>query len=401
MPATDWLSKLPLELILMILTYLPIHSLVTFGVTSKRNYRYHALCMRKLHIGIFHKRLHSTIAFLDTDSMHEFTESHVFKNSTKTQSHQIPVVLPESALGMDIIGCRSRPRARSHVYRAVESRPGKRLYAELLNDKGIRFLSSAEQTIHAQNEQFAQIISRYGISLLELEFMAYDINDEGAIALSACCGPRLRHLGLRFEHPHVRDSMLSRNYWTKPAPGSPAWNALIGIGPIGKGIGMDNLESLVLERAGITPWQLQMLVKRNEKLRVLKLRTCAAAQPEFVNWLGGIDVSECEEESPRENSEPAPGALLRTLWIENCDSIRSVHLCSGEDEEGSVDFSLEWVSGLTGLQSLSLRECRNIDPQVVERANARLWHIPEVHLPRPIDFRHSLEVSIEVDPDYA
>lgn len=52
------------------------------------------------------------------------------------------------------------------------------------------------------------------------------------------------------------------------------------------------------------------------------------------------------------------------------------------------------------LQSLSLRECRNIDAKIVDEANKLLWHIPEIYLPRSIGPDYELPPPIEVDPLY-
>jgi hypothetical protein len=354
----DMISKLPLEITLMILSQLPIPSLISYGATSKANYTYHALCMRKLHLAVFQKRVHATIAFMDVDCL---AGERIARRdrSNDACSHQIPIILPQSSRGTDVATCRPPTRSNSGVTRTSSEWKRKKarvdaLFASYTAEEGCP--QSAYQTIRAQNEVFAKIISRYGRSLIDLEFMAYDLNAQGAIALSTQCGRKLRHLALRFEHPHIRDSMLSRSFWSQPAPGSPAWNALIGVGPVGKNKGLSNLDSLVLERAGVTPWQLRMLVKRNPKLRDLKLRTCAAAQPEFVNWLGGVDIPEWEGEEPRKPGEPAPGASIQVLWLENCDGIHSEREVENLDdievaeEEVALEAGLEWVRGLKGLK---------------------------------------------------
>ncbi|KAL1970446.1 hypothetical protein VTN77DRAFT_4090 [Rasamsonia byssochlamydoides] len=364
---TDQISKLPLEIILMILSHLPIPSLISFGTTSRANYSYHILCMRRLHLAVLQKRIHATTTFSDRDA----PDSRFWRKKEERPDdglgHRIPIVLPHScSRGKD--GRRTPPR-------------------------------SANQMIRAQNEIFAKIVSRYGRSLVDLEFLAYDLNSQGAIALGASCGLKLRHLALRFEHPHICDnnSMLGRNYWLHPPPGSTAWNALIGVGVGENNIGLSTQESLVLERAGITPWQLQMLVKRNPKLRELRLRTCAAVQPEFVNWLGGIEV---DQDESRKEGDSAPEASIEVLWSENCDGISSeVDLSNIKDGNEIQDAGLEWIRDLKGLKSLSLRHCPNINPELVERANKTVWHIPEVFLSYPpaVD-RHGS--PIEIDPDY-
>lgn len=340
MAGSDFLSKLPLEILLMILSQLPVPSLVAFGATSRANYAYHILCMRRLHLAIFQKRIHATIAFLDIDSPRAPSRGSPFEDDSDESGHRVAVVLPHRSRGRDVVGCKSPLRGGVRASRRNSC---------TTNTSDEAPPQPASQTIRVQNEIFAKIVSRYGGSLVDLEFMAYDLNSQGAIALGSSCGRKLRHLALRFEHPHIRDCMLGRNYWLHPPPGSTAWNALIGVGEMGKDIGLSNLESLVLERAGITPWQLRMLVKRNPKLRDLRLRTCAAVQPEFLNWLGGIDVDSDDE--PSEKSDPAPGASLETLWVENCDGISSkVDFGNSEDGDEIRDTGLEWIRNLKGLK---------------------------------------------------
>jgi hypothetical protein len=51
------------------------------------------------------------------------------------------------------------------------------------------------------------------------------------------------------------------------------------------------------------------------------------------------------------------------------------------------------------LQSLSFRQCPNVDSELVEKANKTIWHIPEVFLPSPLRM-DDYEDFIEVDPEY-
>ncbi|OKL59453.1 hypothetical protein UA08_05119 [Talaromyces atroroseus] len=386
-------DKLPLELIFVILSYVPIPSLLSFGATSKSNHLYHALCMRRLHLAIFPKQLHAIAAFLDASLERSAKEPTPFKQDMMLESHKVRIALPQ---GMTT----SRSSQTIANYSPFPTRyRKKKLYQEAApTEERLPYSVSSDNTIRAQNKTFAQILSRYGQSLEDLEFLAYNLNDEGAMALGTHCGGKLRHLGLRFEHPYIRDISLSQKYWNLPAPGSPVWNDLIGIGPLQRGQRITNLESLVLERAGITPWQLCMLVKRNKRLSVLKLRTCAAIQPAFVNWLGGIPTPGDEDEELREHDdEPVPGASLVVLWIENCVGIRTTAKSTNDQGVANIDAGLGWLQNLKALQSLSLRECQNIDATVVQEANRLLWHIPEVYLPRPIRPQSEVDPVIEVD----
>ncbi|RAO69349.1 uncharacterized protein BHQ10_005361 [Talaromyces amestolkiae] len=126
--------------------------------------------------------------------------------------------------------------------------------------------------------------------------------------------------------------------------------------------------------------------------------TCAAVQPEFVNWLGGI--SDADDEDKKDGvDKKVPGASLTVLWVENCDGIRTTKSIDSV-ECHDIDTGLEWVRNLKSLVSLSVRECRNIDANVVEEANKLLWQIPELYLPRSIGPAHEIPLPIEVDPLY-
>jgi hypothetical protein len=247
--------------------------------------------------------------------------------------------------------------------------------------------------------------------------MAYDIDIESAMALGTRCQYLLRHLALRFEHQHIREGHIKPSTWRFPAPCSIAWNLLIGIGQY-KHIGVSGLQTLILERAGITPWQLTMLVKKNPNLTVLKLKTCHGAQPEFLKWLGGMEQ---DSDDPVEGvSDFAPGDRLEVLWLENCHQILTQSIDNHEDfPDEACDRGLEWVRGLRNLQvsscpllplvincrkrltvhhflqSLSFNKCMNLPSEYLERANKTIWKIPEVSLPY---IRYEEGTPIEVDP---
>lgn len=323
----DLLSKMPMEIMLLILSHLNISSLLSFGSTSRANHIYHSLCLKRLHLAVFQKRLHTTIAFIEASSS-KMEESGEWDMGAE---HHVSIILPRSNRGKEVVGYKSPLRGSRWI--EIRRRNWDR------DDEN----PPANQTIRAQNDVFAALLSRYGRGLNDLEFMAYDLDTKGAVALATYCKWKLRHLALRFEHPYVRDGMLPRDYWVQPAPSSTAWNALIGSGEYKKEMGLTGLETLTLERAGITAWQLQMVVKRNPRLRELRLRTCKAIQPEFLNWLGGIEKDPNEERC--KDSEDAPGSKLQVLWLENSDEIFSERIDANNKVVG-----LEWMEGMKGLK---------------------------------------------------
>lgn len=335
---SDKLRNLPAEVILMILSHLPIHSLLSFGATSRTNHAYHVLSLTQLHLAVFPKRMQALIAFLDCDP--SFPTQAVMRQPGCTNIPRPPyfvsVVLPKTTSGDQ----------RKHRTRKNSS--GEHMITDITNEDGRP--RTPRQTIRAQNAVFSNILNRYGSSLDRLEFLAYDLDEHAARALGSNCRRKLRHLALRFEHTHVRDHMLPREFWRKPAPGSTAWNSLIGIGTNEK-CGLKGLESLTLERAGITPWQLQKLVRRNRNLRELRLKTCSGVQPEFLHWLGTVGkrrrVTSLGEEIYVEN-----GSMLEVLWVENCDGVTSKG-ASVEEIGGTVKANageLEWVGKLRSLK---------------------------------------------------
>ncbi|KAL2852466.1 hypothetical protein BJY01DRAFT_244462 [Aspergillus pseudoustus] len=372
---TDCIRTLPPEIVLQILSYLSFEDLLAFGATCHSNYEYHIVSLKRLRLGIFEKRVHSVISLLQAGWANPDQFVRLWGNGEEEPSYTISVVHPQS---------RTFKRESKREY---TNDPRRRAS---MHDRP----RTQEQMVRLQNQIFSRALRKYGPSLRYLEFMAYDLNLDGAAALGSKCQHTLRHLALRFEHPHIRDGLMRPTTWHQPAPASEAWNSLIGIGSRCKSSGLQNLETLILERAGITPWQLMMLVKRNPGLRTLKLRTCRGARPEFLFWLGGIKNE--FDESDRRAGEPVPGAKLEVFWLEHCHKILENPIGEGEspaDEE--CDAGFEWVRGLKSLQSLSFSESANIPSELVNRANKAIWKIPDIILPYCL---YDENASIAVDP---
>ncbi|GIC94240.1 uncharacterized protein Aud_010738 [Aspergillus udagawae] len=329
---SDKISFLPLEVLLSILAYLPFESLLAFGETSRTNFKSHALCLRRLRVGVFEKRVHSMISLLQAGwaTPDQLSSSH--ESDGSRSDYTISVIQPGAYAKQGLDG---KPHAKCKLQRKRDIRPQ----------------DAQEQTIQAQNKVLARLMNRYGPSLVKLEFMAYDLDLDGAKALGTRCRHALRYLALRFEHPHIRDGPMRPTAWYYPAPGSTAWNLLAGIGNP-KDIGITGLETLILERSGITPWQLAMLVGKNPRLRVLKLRTCRGAQPEFLDWLGGVQKD--KDDAAIEGQRLAPGAKLEVLWLENCHRLLSHPIDEQKGKQfpdSSCDEGFEWVRNLSNLQT--------------------------------------------------
>lgn len=349
---SDKLNRLPLEIIIHILSYLPYPSLLAFGETCRFNYQSHIMSLRYLRLGIFEKRAHSTIACLqagwaapgqiascfdDDDGVNDDDEN--------ASEYTVAVIHPKFK------------RVRRDGPSDDNSAPGDSS-RRIAVPRGKTRSRTQEEMIRAQNKIFSLIVNRFGSSLIKLEFMAYGLDARGARTLGGKCRNSLRHLALRFEHRHIRDGEMNPTLWLQPVPASSVWNLLIGGGRY-KDYGLSGLESLALERTGVSAPQLTLLVKNNPRLRVLKLRTCRGAHPEFLNWLGGIHEDPAESESgSRSEDASAPGRKLNVLWLENCHELLTQPIDESEEvPDEACDLGLEWVRGLTNLKVGPLQSC--------------------------------------------
>ncbi|KAL3461082.1 hypothetical protein BJX64DRAFT_289645 [Aspergillus heterothallicus] len=373
---TDGIRTLPTEIVLQILSYLSFEDLLAFGATSRSNYEYHTVSVKRMRLGVFEKRVHSVISLLQAGWANPDQFVRLWGNGEEEPSYTIAVVHPQSRTSKR----ESKGEHSADSRRRASAHEGPR---------------TQEQMIRLQNQIFTRALRKYGPSLRYLEFMAYDLNLDGAAALGSNCQHTLRHLALRFEHPHIRDGLMRPTTWHQPAPASEVWNSLIGIGPRCKSSGLGNLETLILERAGITPWQLMMLVKRNPGLRTLKLRSCRGARSDFLFWLGGLK-NEFDDDETKDADEPAPGAKLEVLWLEHCHKLLEHPIEEGEmPSDEKRDSGFEWVRGLKSLQSLSFSESANIPSELIDRANKTIWKIPDVILPYCL---YDENTHIAVDP---
>ncbi|PLB45201.1 hypothetical protein P170DRAFT_275167 [Aspergillus steynii IBT 23096] len=309
----DRINRLPLEIIIHILSYLPYSSLLAFGETCRFNYQSHIMSLRYLRLGVFEKRAHSTIACLQAGWAAPGQIASCFDDDDEndddddnSSEYTVAVIHPKFK------------RIRRDGPSRDDPGPGDSS-RRIAVPRGKTRSRTQEEMIRAQNKIFSLIVNRYGPTLIKLEFMAYGLDARGARTLGGKCRHSLRHLALRFEHRHIRDGEMNPSLWLQPAPASSVWNLLIGEGRY-KDFGISSLESLILERSGVSPSQLTMLVKNNPRLRVMKLRTCRGAHPEFLNWLGGIHTDPVEPGSGS-HEDLAPGRKLTVFWLENCHEL--------------------------------------------------------------------------------
>ncbi|KAI9838560.1 MAG: hypothetical protein M1819_004869 [Sarea resinae] len=213
--------------------------------------------------------------------------------------------------------------------------------------------------IHAQNQLVRTVISRYRTPLRELDLAIWELEESTAEALAGM--QNLRRLSLRLDHPHIRHRDVTRRDWDVATP-STLWNHFKDC--------FGRLESLVLERSGITDYQLGQIIRHNPRMRELKLHKCFGLGVEFFEELTRTPVAES----------------LKVFCFTKSD---------GREIDDRV---LEYIGMMPNLTTLSFYGCENIDGKKARKLNAEQWHIPDLTLPRSPDSPPS--GLIEVDPEY-
>lgn len=221
-------SALPPELQRECLSYLPSTSLLTFSLTSHASYALALSALTTLHIGIYHTRVSALISSMSLSEI----------SSTHPQSAHIPLLLPK------------------------------------------RETKDKHTIIRRQNVRIAAILSTYLASLRDLELSIWDLEQPLAALLGRM--QNLKHLSLRLDHPHTRHARLERHFWSSAAP-STVWNELATRADGTKVFG--RLESLNLERSGITDFQLSRIIEQNPRLREIRLQKCLTLTEEFWEYL--------------------------------------------------------------------------------------------------------------------
>jgi hypothetical protein len=232
-------TSLPPEVTHEILSYLPISSLLAFSETSHSSHSIALSAFNTLHIGIYHTKIASLISSISRST----------STDSKPSTHNVPIIL-----------CKREAR-----------------------DK--------HQIIRSQTSKLVDIISRHAPTLRSLEVSAWALEQDLADVLVTM--PNLRTLAVRLDHPTVRHARVPKSFWDV-SPLSPVWNTLSdqrknGRAPFGR------LESLTLERSGITDHQLLQLLQRNPRIKELKLQKCLTITDEFFEALANSPMAKTLE----------------------------------------------------------------------------------------------------------
>ena len=224
------LTSLPPEVLLQITHFLPIKSLLAFGLTSKRYHAIQQSSLTSLRLGVFHSRLGGMVNMLEA-------------TANNNPLHSVQLVLPR---------------------------------------KGSK---SKECITYIQNRRIQDVVEKYQHSLRDLEIAIWEIQ-EGTASLLASLS-NLVHLSIRLDHPYTRHSSVKQNYWQE-SPGSTVWNLLAPRS--GNSLALGRLRSLNLERVGVTDYQLRALLKSNPQITELRLRKCFNLTKDTFKYLAGSKV---------------------------------------------------------------------------------------------------------------
>lgn len=224
------LASLPPEIIREVVSYLPVPSLHAFGLTSKYNHGVQLCSLTTLRLGVFPSRLAGMISLMEAAA-------------DSSSTHSVQMVLPKSDS------------------------------------------TSKEMIIRNQNAAVREVVEKHKHTLRNLEIALWDLQPCGAKPVVGL--NNLRALAIRLDHPHTRHLSVDRHFWDTSPP-STVWNSFFA-SPNEKGV-LGRLQSMTLERAGITDFQLQQMLKENPMITNLRLRKCLVLTRETFEYLGENDI---------------------------------------------------------------------------------------------------------------
>ncbi len=321
-------SSLPPEITREVLRYLPISSLLDFGLTSKTKHAIQSCSLSSLRLGVFHSRLGGMISLMEA-------------TADRSCLHSVQMILPKT-----------------------ESR-------------------TKDMVVHNQNLKTQSVVGKYQTTLRDLEVALWELQESSASSIAQL--KNLKRLSIRLDHPHTRYSGIDQRFW-EIAPGSTVWNGLAS--KSGKGGALGRLQSLNLERAGITDYQLAKVLESNPQLTELRLKKCFNLTYKTFKTL----------------SESKIGQQLETLHFtkSNNDKIDERALdCIAKMPKLKVRTYVLVLTIQTPLtlfiQSLSFHGCYVIDSELMMKLNREEWNIPDLTLPST---PNSPRQGVEIDPEY-
>ena len=318
---------LPSELIVSILDNLPIQSLLAFGATQRSNYQLANSQLKCLKLAVLNRKSHAALAFASCGSEEEDKQYDIYKTTN---------LIPREA------------RKQGHPALVLK------------------------EYVTAQNNIANSVLSQRSLrNLRSLSLIMYDIQSSELSTTIATRLPKLRTLELNFCHPYIHEKSFPSNFWQAAPNGTPAWNAIAGLGKINEQqLQLRNLQVLRISRAGMTSAQLRKMIQSNPGLRELHLSNVTGVDQEFVQWLSNW----CQDDGK-----------LEKMSFTNCAALRLHH---------ARDF--EWIKRLGGseVNYLSLLGCsnerRNLVDDLIEGDELGLGRIEKFVSPASDEFHCGL-----------
>ena len=218
-------SYLPQEVAIDILYYLPIQSLLDFGLTSSYNRKLQLCSLSNLRLGVFSSKFSAQADLADV-------------NADNDCLHSVQIVL-------------SRKESRNKKY-----------------------------LIYMQDQRIQSVVQMYRYSLRVLEITLCELKESTAQVLAQL--RNLKHMSICLDQSHSRHSSSVQDS-QQSLPGSTAWN-LLAPKPGKSGV-LGRLNSLKLARGGITDYQLRQLLVGNPGIRELRLHQCTNLTRETFRFL--------------------------------------------------------------------------------------------------------------------
>ncbi|KAF2271200.1 hypothetical protein CC78DRAFT_528109 [Lojkania enalia] len=343
------LLHLPPELLVNILSFLPIQDLLKFGETCRYS---HSLANCSLH----------TLSF----SIHATRVSGIISRLAEIQ-YPIP---SKAESAFSIPGPPHKRCQKNSLSDSTSTDSLTNLSSTNTNPYKVSVLIPDAQTYHYSTlltfhtALTKAILTRHGTTLRHLELSLWTLTIPIAKALSTL--PSLRTLSLRIEeYPHVRGKPRASTLHQRIQQ-SQAWDLLT------ESTWLPRIKALRLESGDLTTPQLLAFLRATRILSELWVCKAPVVNASFFHFLG------CEWEAR---------ARLNILGLSNCLDAR-------------VDAQvLDFVGGMVGLQFLSLQGCVGVDGEAVQRRNKETWRIEEVLGPTSRREEQG-EMVIEVDPAY-
>ncbi|KAI9771870.1 MAG: hypothetical protein M1840_001640 [Geoglossum simile] len=344
------LTNLPPELHHLILSHLSPPCLLAYGLTCRANYALHGPSLTALTLGVFHSRISSLISFLHLSSAAAATSSGCCGGYTSSLSS--PSSSSSSSTSHSVCVLLKKRESRSRV--VVTAR---------------------------QNAIVSSVLRRYKY-IQTLDLLLWDLKSCTTLAISGLYA--LRSLTIRLDHPYIRHPDLPKTHWETCVPGT-LWNWLSSAlaPPHGSDGGRKRkpmggvLQSVHLERCGITDYQLECLLADHPHIHTIHLQKCLILTEELFE------------------------ALTRSAFL---PSTLKVLVFTDSSSEGINERIYPYISELKALKVLDLHNCTNLRNEDVKHWNETVWGIPEVRLPHEGEGAGAAAAlggrRIEVDEEY-